>query len=151
MGIIQKQVKSVRGKLFFSLCVVVISIILFLILVNSFVLEKYYLYTKSNTLKSVYNNINAYYNGKIVVDNITDELDKISIRNDFDIIVKDEENVAVYLSNKDFLLNIRRIIDFWGMDKKQEANILEKTDRIEIKKISDTETKILPEIGRAHV
>ncbi len=142
MGIIQKQAKSVRGKLFFSLCVVVISIILFLILVNSFVLEKYYLYTKSNTLKSVYNTINAYYNGKIIVDNITDELDKISIRNDFDIIVKDEENVAVYLSNKDFLLNIRRIIDFWGMDKKQQANILEKTDDIEIKKISDTETKI---------
>ena len=36
-------------------------IILFLILVNSFVLEKYYQYTKSNQLKSVYNMINSYY------------------------------------------------------------------------------------------
>ena len=57
---LSKQVKTVRGKLFFTLCIVVLSIILFLILVNSFVLEKYYQYTKSNQLKSLYNNINDF-------------------------------------------------------------------------------------------
>ena len=41
---ITKPIKSVRGKLFFTLCVIVLSIILFLIIVNSFVLEKYYEY-----------------------------------------------------------------------------------------------------------
>ena len=64
MSKIMKQIKPVRGKLFFTLCIVVLSIILFLILVNSFVLEKYYQYTKSNQLKSVYGLINSYYNGK---------------------------------------------------------------------------------------
>lgn len=142
MGGIKRSAKSVRGKLFLTLCVVVISIILFLIIVNSFVLEKYYQLTKSNTLKSVYNTINLYYSGKIQVDSIPDELDKISIRNDFDIIVKDENDVAIYLSNKDFLLNIRKIIDFWGMDRMQESSLVEETDKIEIRKISDTETKI---------
>ena len=142
MGGIKRSAKSVRGKLFLTLCVVVISIILFLIIVNSFVLEKYYQLTKSNTLKSVYNTINLYYSGKIQVDSIPDELDKISIRNDFDIIVKDENGVAIYLSNKDFLLNIRKIIDFWGMDRMQESSLVEETDKIEIRKISDTETKI---------
>ena len=53
---LSKQVKTVRGKLFFTLCIVVLSIILFLILVNSFVLEKYYQYTKSNQLKTLYDN-----------------------------------------------------------------------------------------------
>ena len=47
----KKQIKTVRGKLFLTLCVIVISIILFLILVNKFVLEKYYQYMKSNSLK----------------------------------------------------------------------------------------------------
>ena len=51
---IVKKAKSVRVKLFLILCLVVLSIIAFLILVNSFVLEKYYQYTKSNNLKSTY-------------------------------------------------------------------------------------------------
>ena len=58
---IVKKAKSVRVKLFLILCLVVLSIIAFLILVNSFVLEKYYQYTKSNNLKSTYALINSYY------------------------------------------------------------------------------------------
>ena len=139
---IVKRAKSVRVKLFLILCLVVISVIAFLIIVNSFVLEKYYQYTKSNNLKSTYSLINSYYTGQISVDNISDELDKISISNNFDIIVKDDENVAIYMSNKDFLSSIRKVINFWGMDKKQEATIIEKEDNIEIKRIVDTETKM---------
>ena len=135
---IVKKAKSVRVKLFLILCLIVISIIAFLIIVNSFVLEKYYQYTKSNNLKTTYALINSYYTGQISVDNISDELDKISISNNFDIIVKDDENVAIYMSNKDFLSSIRKVINFWGMDKKQEATIIEQEDNIEIKRIVDT-------------
>ena len=142
MGGIIKQVKSVRGKLFLTLCIVVLSIILFLILVNSFVLEKYYQYTKSNQLKDLYNMINSYYNGETKINNINEELNKIAIKNNFDIIIKNQENTAVYLSNKDFLSNIRIIVDFWGMNKKQEYKILEETDELQIKNIRDTETRI---------
>ena len=137
-----KKAKSVRVKLFLTLCFIVISIIVFLILVNSFVLEKYYQYTKSKNLKVAYGTINSYYTGKIQVDNINDELDKISIRNNFDIIVKDNENVVVYMSNQNFLSNIRQIISFWGMDRNQESSIIEKNDNFEIKKILDNETKM---------
>ena len=101
MGSLKKQIKTVRGKLFLTLCVVVASIIIFLILVNKFVLEKYYQYMKSNALKSVYNQINSYYNGDIQIDDINDELDKISVSNNFDIIIKNDQNIVVYLSNKD--------------------------------------------------
>lgn len=142
MDKITKQIKTVRGKLFFTLCIVVLSIILFLILVNSFVLEKYYQYTKSNQLKSVYNMINSYYNGSVEITNLEEELDKTSIKNNFDIIIKDPNDVAVYLSNKDFLSNIRIIIDFWGINKQQKYNVLEQTDKLEIRNIKDTETRI---------
>ena len=36
-------------------------IIIFLILVNSFALENFYLYSKQRTLKAVYETINNYY------------------------------------------------------------------------------------------
>lgn len=141
MSKIMKQIKTVRGKLFFTLCIVVLSIILFLILVNSFVLEKYYQYTKSNQLKSVYSLINSYYNGKTDIIDLEEELDKTSIKNNFDIIIKDQDDVAVYLSNKDFLSNVRVIIDFWGINRKQKSNVLEENDKLEIRNIKDTETR----------
>ena len=137
---LSKQAKTVRGKLFFIMSIVVLSIILFLILVNSFVLEKYYQYTKSNQLKSLYNNINDYYNSDNPATNFKDELDRVAIKNNFDIIIKDENDKAVYLSNKDFLSNIRVIIDFWGINKQKEYKVLEETDKLEIRNIKDTET-----------
>ena len=137
---LSKQAKTDRGKLFFIMCIVVLSIILFLILVNSFVLEKYYQYTKSNQLKSLYNNINDYYNSDNPATNFKDELDRVAIKNNFDIIIKDENDKAVYLSNKDFLSNIRVIIDFWGINKQKEYKVLEETDKLEIRNIKDTET-----------
>jgi len=142
VGSITRLFKSVRGKLFFTLCVIVLSIILFLIIVNSFVLEKYYQYAKSNELKNVYNMINSYYNGEIQVYNMEDELDQISIKNNFDIIIRNGQGSAVYLSNKDFLANVKIIIDFWGVNGRQDYQILEKTDNIQIRTIRDNETKI---------
>ena len=142
MGSLTKPIKSVRGKLFFTLCIVVLSIILFLIIVNSFVLEKYYQYAKSNQLKIVHNMLNSYYNGEIQINNIEDELDKISVKNNFDIIIKNREDLAVYLSNKDFLSSMKIVIDFWGINRRHEYQVLEQTDDYEIRKIIDTETKI---------
>lgn len=142
MGSFTKPIKSVRGKLFFTLCVIVLSIILFLIIVNSFVLEKYYQYAKSSQLKNVYNTINSHYNGEIRINDLEDELDQISIKNNFDIIIKNQEDVPVYLSNKDFLSNVRIIIDFWGVNRRQEYQILEQTDKLQIRTIRDTDTKI---------
>ena len=142
MGNITRPFKSVRGKLFFTLCIIVLSIILFLIIVNSFVLEKYYQYAKSNELKNVYKLINSYYNGELQVYDMEDELDQISIKNNFDIIIRNGQGSAVYLSNKDFLANVKIIIDFWGASGRQEYQILEETDRLQIRTIKDTETKI---------
>ena len=138
----KKQIKTVRGKLFLTLCVIVISIILFLILVNKFVLEKYYQYMKSNSLKTVYSQINDYYNGDTQIENIEEELNKIAIKNNFDIIIKDQDDMVVYLSNKDFLSNIRKIVEFWGLNRKQEYQLLEETDNIEIMNVKDTETRM---------
>ena len=137
-----KTLKSVRGKLFLILCVVVLSIILFLIIVNSFALEKYYKYAKSNQLKNVFKTINSYYNGEIHIDDIAEELDQVSAKNNFDIIIRNQQGVAVYLSNKDFLSNIKIVMEFWGAGRGQEHQILEEYDNLQIRYIKDMETKM---------
>ena len=104
MGKLKEKLKSVRVKLFLSLSIVVILIILFLILMNNVVLETFYLYNKRNTLKTVYTQINEYYNNPKSNINLEEELEKIEIKNDFDIIIRNNENMSIYTSNKDFLI-----------------------------------------------
>lgn len=142
MGSITKPIKSVRGKLFFTLCVVVLSIILFLIVVNTVVLEKYYQYTKSNQLKKVFDTINSYYNGEFQINNMEDELNQIAVKNNFDIIIKNQQGTAVYMSNKDFLSNIKIVMDFWSANKRHEFEILEETENLQVRTIKDTQTRI---------
>ena len=62
MNKLKEKLKSVRVRLFLTLCFVVVVIILFLILINNIVLESYYMYSKENTLKTVCSRINNYYN-----------------------------------------------------------------------------------------
>ena len=102
---IRKGFMSVKTKLFVSLSIIVISIIIFLIILNNFVLETFYYYNKQNTLKNVYKQINEYYNTGKEESEIEEELEKISIRNNFDILIKNNQNYTVYTSNKEFYLN----------------------------------------------
>ena len=46
---IKNKFKSIRIKLFLTLCIAVIVIIVFLILTNNIVLETFYLYSKQKT------------------------------------------------------------------------------------------------------
>ena len=94
--------KSVKAKLFLTISLTVLIIIIFLIGVNNFALEKFYLYSKMNTLKSVYQNLNNYYNSQNKEEDIETELEKIAIKNNFDILIKDNQGINVYTTNKNF-------------------------------------------------
>ena len=54
----KNKFKSIRVKLFLTLCVVVIIIIAFLIITNNFVLETFYLYSKQKNLMLLYDKSN---------------------------------------------------------------------------------------------
>ena len=64
MGKIKNTLKSVRIKLFFTICIVITMIILLLVIVNNVVLEKFYLYNKTKTMKQIYKQINTSYNNE---------------------------------------------------------------------------------------
>ena len=65
---LKEKLKSVRVRLFLTLCVVVIALVICLIAVNSLVLENFYIYSKTNTIKELYNKINDYYGDSRTID-----------------------------------------------------------------------------------
>ena len=107
---IKEKFKSIRIKLFLTLCIVVIIIIAFLILTNNFVLESFYLYTKMKTLNSIYERINNYYLQEQTDSTVIElELEKAAINNNFDILIQSENNISVYSTNRDFLSSIKEL------------------------------------------
>ena len=135
--------KSIRNKLFASLCIIVLLIISILILLNNFVLGKYYLYNKKNNLKLAYSVINEMYNNsENSEDRIEAELDKISVKNDFDILIKDEYNQSIYISSKDFFSGIIQMNILTAKNNFDKDNILEKNEKYIISEIKDDNINI---------
>ena len=134
--------KSIRNKLFASLCVIVLLIITFLIILNNFVLGKFYLYNKKKNLKVAYSIINELYNDENSEETINAELDRISIKNDFDILIKDEYNDSVYISNKDFFSGLLQMNIMTARSNLNQKSILEKNEKYQISEIKDNNTNI---------
>ena len=97
MKLNEKIFSSVKVKLFTTLSLTILLIILFLIVVNNFALENFYLYSKQKELKSVYEKINNYYKNYNYENNIETELEKIAVKNNFDILIKDYNVINIYL------------------------------------------------------
>ena len=133
---IKDILSSVKVKLFLSLSTTVLLIILFMILVNNFALEQFYLYKKQITLKSVYESINDYYKTPGQDNDIQTELEKLSIKNNFDILIKDNNGINLYTTNKNFSTVIGNINDI--LDKANDGKELESNDNFTIKKQRDS-------------
>ena len=134
---IKDVLSSVKAKLFMTLSSTVLLIILFLIVVNNFALEKFYLYKKQNTLKTVYESINEYYKTPGQDNNIQTELEKLSIKNNFDILIKDNNGINLYTTNKNFSTVIGSINDILDRINTSGGKELESNDNYTIKKQRD--------------
>ena len=132
---IKEAFSSVKVKLFFTLSLTILLIIVFLIIVNNFLLENFYLYSKQNTLKSVYETINNYYQSPGQYSNIETELEKISVKNNFDILIKDNNGINVYTTNRNFTSVIGTINDI--IDRFNEGKEIESTEKFSIRKQRD--------------
>ncbi len=133
--------KSVRVRLFFTLSLVIVVIILFLILVNNFVLGKFYLYSKRQTLKSVYETVNDYYN-KQQGENLEKQLEQIAIQNNFDILIRNNENVNIYTSNKDFYSTFGQMNEMTSRFNTGAGEIIERSENFVITEIKDSRNGI---------
>lgn len=134
--IVGSKFQSVRIKLFATLCAVVAIIMSFLILMNTVVLETYYIHSKQTVLLATYEAINSFYSGKTNNSNINIELERIASSNDIDILIGGDTNI--YASSKDFLYSLADT----EYNKKNgvDTNILHKGENVEIRRTIDKET-----------
>ena len=129
--------KSVRFKLFLTLCFVIAIIVLCLVAINSIVLESFYLYSKTQTVKGVYEKINNYYNLNGNYSNIEEELQRIAFNNNFDIFVETDQNVIVFSTDRDFYTILEMIINVREYGEENRNNVIYKDEDIRIEKIND--------------
>lgn len=113
MNCIKEKLKSVRVRLFLCLCIVVTMIVLFLIVINNVILESFYLYSKTKNVKLAYQKINSYYNSieenqNTAID-IEEELNRIAMKNDFDILIMNNQNILIYSSDKSLTGVVKKI------------------------------------------
>ena len=138
---VRKTFTSIRTKLFLSLCVIVILTITVLIVLNNFVLEKYYLHNKEKTLIKVYEAVNNFYDSGYEQNYINKQLEGISIKNDFDIIIRNKNDESIYISSKDFFSNIVQMqIMVEKSLREQNSHILKQTDKYTIGEYNDFDT-----------
>lgn len=132
---------SVRIRLFITLSAVILLIILFLVLVNNFVFGQFYLYSKRKALISVYQTINEYYNKGQVYD-LESKLEQIAIQNDFDILIRDNQDVNIYTSNKDFYSTFGQMNEMTSKSNIKNGEIIENNKNFAIRKIKDNKNDI---------
>ncbi|MCI9177622.1 MAG: HAMP domain-containing protein [Clostridia bacterium] len=136
---IKEKLKSVRVRLFITLCAVIMFLVLCLITINSLVLENFYMYSKTKTIKEVYQKINQYYAKPNLEYNLENELKKIAFRNNFDILIKTDTNLILFSTDKDFLDNLNKITEMTKIQSsKERANIIYTDENMEIRKIADS-------------
>ncbi len=142
MAKIKKKLKSVRFKLFMTMCIVITFIVLCLIIANSVVLETFYLYAKTGTVRKVYQQIEQYYQSDVLdATKMERDLRRIAFNNNFDIFIKGENDAFLFSTDKDFYDTLGRINEMMEVQN-QESPILYKDSNMTIRKINDTDSNL---------
>ena len=135
------KTKSIRIRLFLILSITILTIIVALILMNNIILNSFFLYSKEQTLLDVYNQINEFYKNPEDSDKMKDELQKIAVNNNFDILIQKENYINVYTSNREFGLSnieINKILE----ESNKENELLYNKDNVNVKKVADSKTNM---------
>ena len=129
----EEKIKSVRIKLFLIMSIMVIAIILFLIFANTFLIEKYYMHSKKDSLLQAYSSINNYISNNTNLSNseLDLELERIAINNNFSIVITDSNNMNIYYSGKDYIENML------DQNKTEKGKILYSKNKIYILELKD--------------
>ena len=135
---LKEKLKSVRVRLFFTLCVIIMFLVLCLVIINNLVLENFYMYSKTKAIKEAYKRINDYYAEPSLEYNLENEIRKIAYRNNFDILIKTDTNLILFSTDRDFLDNINQITNLAELKGKfSRTNVIYKDKEIEITTIMD--------------
>ena len=102
---------------------------------------QFYIYSKTKALKSVYQIVNGYYNDS-KQEEIELELEKIAIQNNFDILIKNDQNVNIYTSSKDFFSTLGQMNEMTNRLNDNVGQIIEQNSNFTIKKLKDNKNGV---------
>lgn len=134
--------KSVRIKLFSTLCIVILMIIGFFVIINNVMLETIYYYSKNNAVLEAYDFVNENIPKEFSEEDKTKyelELEKLSVNNSFEILILNGEDI-LYATNKNYLSEygtineIRYDVEYSIFNK---SDIMYSKDGISIRKIKN--------------
>ena len=115
-----KKSISIRIKLFFSLCIVIILTILFLIIINNVVLETFYIYNKKDLAKDLCEKINEKYNNNASTEEVEEFIKYECSKNSLDIFIKDQQVGKIITNDQsraESMEKLRMIVDFSENEK----------------------------------
>ena len=96
--------KSIRAKLFLTLCIVIVMIIAFFVIISNTVLETLYYTSKKDALLNAFdyvqNNIPKEFK-EDEANHLKSDLEKVCVEYSFEIVIEDGEN-QIYVTNKNF-------------------------------------------------
>ena len=136
---INKKYNSIRFKLFITLAISVVVIILFLIVLNNIVLESFYLYTKQGALVDIFDEVNKAYNTNQSEKVITNILSNYAAKSNYDIILETQDGINLYTSNENF---IQTINEMNALRSNTNRNIIYANKNVNIKKVKDPSDNI---------
>ena len=125
--------KSIRFRLFGTLCISIVLIIFCLIIINNVVLETFYLYSKTTTAVNISEGINDYYNG-VFTYNINDRLREQERKNNIDILILDESFNVVYCSNQEIIDSVNILNSVYNI----RSNLIYSQNNILIQKVEES-------------
>ncbi len=102
---------SINKKLFYTISCLIILVIFFIWISNTLILDKYYLAEKKQSLITIYNTINRYYESDSDGTNLENELEKLDASKNIDIVLRNGSDITVYTTSKDFSRNKMLLLD----------------------------------------
>lgn len=132
-----KKFKSVRVRLFLTLSISIAIIILLLVFMNSIVLKSFYIYSKIFSVKEAYSEINNIYNEESEPD--IDEISVISMKNNFDILLENEDGSTQFVTHQNFadIINANKAMSHFFGEYKNNNKVLYTSGNITISIIKE--------------
>ena len=138
---IKKSLNSLQVKLFLTLSIVVLIIIFSLILVNNIILESFFIYNKKETLKGLYKELNNYYNEQRNQTQLEEDLNKIILTNNYEILIKSEDKI-IYSSDKYITSTFEQMAKRAGIYTNKDKGILELKEKLIIRNIKEDKNNV---------
>lgn len=94
---------SINTKLFLMFAILIFSLVSLILILNSTMLESFYLYRKQNSIVNLYSNINELYtSGEASISTLTSQFEKLETNRNIDLVIKNKNGSTLYVTSKDY-------------------------------------------------